>query len=308
MLKNKKWRCLMYFIAYFFIALFIQSCVCARARVALRIDASNNAHCYVGGISAFTTVSNNLDFLHTTPANTHPNNKVNDVFVTNKGLFETEVNNDSALEIQSVINKLNTWSSMGYEPFGLIVYDEDSALNRGEGGPFPEDRRILPQSRIDLLKSAMDISGYGNVQLFQLLGANSQGGDTWFDLTPKIKVHLKNNFCGIGNEIHLDDYHHRIRALDAQAEMAKWSKDNSMTPLIFIGGGPIAMSNFELYGKNSLNYLFSQMNMLGFNRRYAKAIYFYQGARPTDCLSEVLPETNLDRVTGAVKWIMEQVY
>lgn len=278
-----------------------------KARVALRLS-DGNAYCYVGGLSAFPTVSAQLDFLHTTPSNRHPNNKVIDSFATNRGLFETELNNDSPAEISRVINKLDTWSAMGYSPFALLVYDEDSALGRGEGGPFPEDRRIIPKSRIDLLRSAMNTAGYAHVQVIQLLGANNQGGDTWFDLTPEIKEYLRDNFNGVGNEIHLNDFHHRRNALNAQAAMAKWAKDNHKIPLIFIGGGPISMADFNLYGKNSLNYLFDEMAAVGFNRRYAMAIYYYQGARPRSCFDEILPETNVNRTTGTVKWIMDKVY
>jgi hypothetical protein len=281
-----------------------------RARVALRIS-DESAHCFVDGskTKAFPELIKELDFVHTTPSKKLHNNELNEVFSTKNGLFETELDTDDPAELNKIVDKLNTWKAIGYRPFGLIVYDEDYSLHRGEGGPFVEDRRILPLDRINNLKAALKAAGYKHLRLIQLLGADPENkGQSWFELKPEIKQYLKDNFDGIGNENHITDFSDRKRALDAQAEMSKWSFDNNKISLIFIGGTTNSMSDFHQYGEKSMNYLFDKMASVGFNKKYAKAIYFYQAARPTNCNSEILPESNINTVTGFMKWLIEQVH
>lgn len=290
------------------------------AKTAIRLNNKKESlDYYKNSPDSYPVCKEKIDFVHMG----NPRASINffdtkTAFVEHGAYLKTDVGYvKGGTSLNNFITSLKSHENGGYEIYGTFVYREEwlkvDVNPDAVGGPFEKDRRILSQVDIDNIKEAIagsTLRSKNSMKLFQLLGGRELGqkGDSWLKLNTEERNYLK-QFDGIGIECHTVDAN-SIRGrntLKATADLARWTRDQGMECLVFMGGGGASYMDAAQHEK-TFNYLFDEMEKVGVDPRSDHIIYLRQGAHAAVAsFDDHVPESDSRKLTYQVKWMIEQV-
>ncbi len=273
------------------------------ARVAHRLLDKETIEQYKNAPNSYPVVKSKTDYVFLGFGQFHNQS----MFATKKAIIEIGTYSfDGTFTGDEVVDRIRTYEeTFKYDVVGVFVYRENWITQFGGiGGPFKEDRRILSQAEIDLIRQKIAESNLKckhTVKIIQLLGAVDC--DSFYNLPQNVLEHLK-QFDGLGREIHVGkslwpDKRHKVTEL---AHITAWTKEQEKTALVFMGGLHTTYEDFDGM-QQTYQFLWDEMAKLGVDKKERHIVYFRQGARP----GSHLPEGSSTTLTHQQKWLIEQV-
>ncbi len=129
---------------------------------------------------------------------------------------------------------------------------------------------LLPETMLKLLQP-------------ELMADQMNGTNLWNKALPtparaaECLAYIRDNFDGVGEEVHIIDYGVGSLAPVSQTAYAKWCRDNGKIAFMFIGGGETAFSYGLGYARQSYETLFSHLLAEGIQPNSTNIVWFRQG-------------------------------
>jgi len=230
--------------------------------------------------------------------------------VLNFGRYPTGTNfeNNRLYSGDDVRFRIAVYDNRAWDVEAMFLFREtwESTAGVDPDATWQQDMRIVSAEEMRRIHNAIGISTLkckNSVKLFQKLGGGTSSSMwTPFPQLPnEAKTHLANYFDGVCLELHVGDDIKDPVALDAMAEIAKWTAEQGQECLVFMGGNPntyISMPRIQ----RTYHLLWQKMHEKGVNYWSPHIIYHRQGRFN---YGPHTPESAIDTLSQQQKWLIE---
>jgi hypothetical protein len=199
------------------------------------------------------------------------------------------------------------YDNRAWDVQGVFLFREtwESTMSVDPDAPWQGDKRIVSAEEMRRIHNSIGTSTLkckNSVKFFQFLGGGTPSDLTHFPQLPdSAKTHIANCFDGVGLETHVGGYIRDPQQQDSMAEIAKWTAEQGMECLVFMGGTPNTYMSMPRT-QRSYHEQWQKMHDKGVNYRSPHIIYQRQGRYNWGLHT---PESQIDTLSEQQKWLIE---